>query len=133
VQSPTQPQTQPAGQPQTQQPTPAQPAATATPQSPGSPQSSATDAPGTLYAQAIPNGYQLIDIKPKKIMTLLKTSLPDCYLAQPTAGAAATSSAPGAAAAPGGPTGIVFKNNGEWFFEYYKDGALISQKLTIKF
>jgi biotin carboxyl carrier protein len=77
-----------------------------------------TDSPGTLYAQAISNGYQLIDTSPKKVMTLLKTSLPDCFLADPGAGA---------------PNGIVFKKDGEWFFEYYKDGTLFSQKLTIKF
>jgi hypothetical protein len=29
--------------------------------------------------------------------------------------------------------GIVFKKNGEWFFEYYKDGTLVSQKLAIRF
>lgn len=118
----------------------------AAPQASGSPRSTATDAPGTLYAQAIPNGYQLIDITPKKVMTLLKTSLPDCYLAQPAAETPATPipgaqpAAPGVTAsptaiAPSGPTpnGIVFKNNGEWVFEYYKDGTLISQKLMIKF
>ena len=77
-----------------------------------------TDAPATLYAQAIPNGYQLIDIAPKKIMTLLKTSMQDCFLAE---------------AANGTSRGIVFKKNDEWLFEYYKDGTLISQKLTIRF
>jgi hypothetical protein len=29
--------------------------------------------------------------------------------------------------------GVVFRKNGEWFFEYYKDNKLISQKLQIKF
>lgn len=76
-----------------------------------------TPARGILYAQPIANGYQLVDITPKKIMTLLKTSLQDCFLAT---AADATS-------------GIVFKTNDQWFFESYKDGTLVSQKLTIKF
>jgi allophanate hydrolase subunit 1 len=71
---------------------------------------------GTLYAQAIPNGYQVIDTTPKKVLTLLKTSIQDYFIAE----AAATN-------------GIVFKKNGEWYFEYYKDNKLISQKLEIKF
>lgn len=71
---------------------------------------------GTLYAQATPNGYQLIDTSPKKVLILLKTSTQDYYIA----GAGASN-------------GIVFKKNGEWFFEYYKDDKLVSQKLDIKF
>lgn len=69
-----------------------------------------------LYAQANANGYQLIDTSPKKVMTLLKTSQPDNFIAD-----------------NGVEKGIVFRKNGEWFFEYYKDEKLVSQKLTIKF
>jgi hypothetical protein len=69
-----------------------------------------------LYAQANANGYQLIDTSPKKVMTLLKTSQPDNFIAD-----------------NGVEKGIVFRKNGEWFFEYYKDDKLVSQKLTIKF
>jgi hypothetical protein len=90
----------------------------ASPQEPPSPQHAIADVPGTLYAQPIPNGYQLVDTIPKKVLTLLKTSVQDCFLAETGAGA---------------PNGIVFKKNGEWFFEYYKDGTLVSQKLEIKF
>ena len=71
---------------------------------------------GILYAQATPNGYQLIDTTPKKVLTLLKTSMPDYFIAE-----------------AGASNGIVFKRNGEWFFEYYKDNKLVSQKLEIKF
>lgn len=75
-----------------------------------------TEATGTLYAQPTANGYQLIDTTPKKVLTLLKTSLPDYYIAE------------------GGPSnGVVFKKNEEWIFEYYKDNKLVSQKLQIKF
>jgi hypothetical protein len=71
---------------------------------------------GTLYAQATPNGYQLIDTTPKKVLTILKTSAPDYYIA-----------------GAGGSNGVVFKKDGEWIFEYYKDDKLVSKKLEIKF
>ncbi|HVW58990.1 MAG TPA: hypothetical protein VHC48_03110 [Puia sp.] len=71
---------------------------------------------GTLYAQTIPNGYQLIDTSPKKVLTLLKTSTQDYFIAQ-----------------AGPSNGIVFKKDGAWTFEYYKDDKLVSQKLEIKF
>jgi hypothetical protein len=100
---------------QAQQPTPS---STTSPPAPVSPQPAVAGISGTLYAQAIPNGYQLIDTTPKKVLTLFKTSVPDCFLAETVAGAS---------------NGIVFKKNGEWFSEYYKDGVLVSQKLEIKF
>jgi hypothetical protein len=75
-----------------------------------------TDATGTLYAQATPNGFQLIDTTPKKVLTLFKTSQPDYYIA-----------------ANGPVAGVVFKKNEEWLYEYYKDDKLVSQKLQIKF
>ncbi len=71
---------------------------------------------GTLYAQAIPNGYQLIDLSPKKVLTLLKTSVPDYFIA-----------------GNGSANGIVFKKGSDWFFEYYKDNKLVSKKLDVKF
>lgn len=71
---------------------------------------------GTLYAQVTPNGYQLIDTTPKKILALLKTSMQDYFIVE------------------AGPTNaVVFKKDGEWLFEYYKDNKLVSQKLEIKF
>lgn len=75
-----------------------------------------TENTGTLYAQATPNGYQLIDTTPKKVLTLLKTSTQDYFIAE-----------------DGASNGIVFKKDGEWLFEYYKDNKLVSQKLQIKF
>lgn len=74
------------------------------------------EAAGTLYAQATANGYQLIDTTPKKILTLLKTSAQDYFIAENEAG-----------------HGIVLKKDGEWYFEYYKDGKLMAEKLLIKF
>jgi len=114
-------------QPQPQQPAPTMQATTApatsttattTPATTNPATTTPTTAPGasTLYAQPIPNGYQLVDMSPKKVLTLLKTSLPDYFLAQ-----SAESS------------GLVFKKDGEWHFEYYKDDKLVSRKLDIKF
>jgi len=94
-------------------------AATPAPQPSPAPAPAPAAAPeitGTLYAQPTPNGYQLVDTTPKKIVTLLKTSVPDYFIAE--AGAFG---------------GIVFKKEGVWFLEYYKDNKLVSQKLEIKF
>lgn len=71
---------------------------------------------GTLYAQAIANGYQLIDTTPKIVLTLLKTSVQDYYIASNATA-----------------NGIVLKKNDGWVFEYYKDGKLTSEKLLVKF
>lgn len=90
-------------------PTPSLPAAT-----PVAPETK--EAAGTLYAQATANGYQLIDTSPKKVLTLLKTSVPDYFIADSEVA-----------------HGIVMKKNGEWHFEYYKDNKLIAEKLLIKF
>lgn len=73
-------------------------------------------ATGTLYAQAIANGYQLIDTTPKIVLTLLKTSAENYYIASNAT-----------------VNGIVLKKNQDWFFEYYKDGMLVSEKLQVKF
>ncbi|MBS1567283.1 MAG: hypothetical protein JST39_23070 [Bacteroidetes bacterium] len=76
----------------------------------------AADISGTLYAQATANGYQLVDMTPKKVLTLLKTSAQDYFIAE-----------------GGGISGIVFKKEGAWLLEYYKDDKLVSRKLDIKF
>lgn len=71
---------------------------------------------GTLYAQPIANGYQLIDTTPKTILRMFKSSVADCYIAD-----------------NGSSNGIVFKRDDSWVFEYYKDGKLMAEKLLIKF
>ena len=73
-------------------------------------------AAGTLYAQPTANGYQLIDTAPKIILTLFKTSVQDYFIAE-----------------NGTANGMVLKKNGDWFFEYYRNGQLVSEKLSIKF
>ncbi|MBN8854359.1 MAG: hypothetical protein BGO55_08175 [Sphingobacteriales bacterium 50-39] len=90
--------------------------AVAPPPAPAPVPSAVTEITGTLYAQATTNGYQLIDTTPKKVLGLLKTSLQDCFIAE-----------------GGASSGMVFKKDGEWIFEYYKDNKLVSQKLAIKF
>lgn len=102
-------QTQPAAVAPGTSPTPA-----TTPAAP--PATTAMEITGTLYAQATSNGYQLVDTVPRKVLTLLKTSTPDYFIAE-----------------AGANNGVVFKRNEEWFFEYYKDNQLVSQKLQIRF
>ncbi|MGX5688579.1 hypothetical protein [Arcticibacter tournemirensis] len=70
----------------------------------------------TLYAQPTASGYQLIDTTPKVILTLLKTSVEGYFIGNTSAS-----------------NGIVFKKNDSWFFEYYKNGKLVSETLLIKF
>ena len=71
---------------------------------------------GTLYAQKLPTGYQLVDSTPKIVITLSKTSMPDYYIAQSAAA-----------------TGVVFKKNNTWVFEHYTSGQFMTQDLDIKF
>lgn len=82
------------------------------------PKSSAApeDAAEMLFAQPIPNGYQLIDKTPKVVLKIFKTSQPDYFTAQSET-----------------INGAVIKKNGEWILEYYKDEKLVSEKLLIKF
>jgi len=70
----------------------------------------------TLYAQPIPNGYQLIDTTPQKVLTILKTSVENYFIASNDT-----------------VSGIVIKMNENWFFEYYSNGKLVSEKLLVKF
>lgn len=71
---------------------------------------------GTLYAQPTATGYQLIDTAPKIVLSLFKTSVADCFIANNSSN-----------------NGVVIKKGAEWFFEYYKDGKLVAEKLSIKF
>ena len=68
-----------------------------------------------LFAQPIENGYQLIDKTPKVIMKIYNTSVKDVYSAR-----------------VGDLQGVFLSKNNEWFFEYYQDDKLISQKINVK-
>jgi hypothetical protein len=70
----------------------------------------------TLFAQPIANGYQLVDSTPKVVLKMYRTSQADSY-----------------SASGDGKNGVVFKKGNDWFFEYYVNDKLVSEKLSIKF
>lgn len=70
----------------------------------------------TLYAQEITNGFQLVDSTPKILFKIYKTSIQGYYIAEQESA-----------------NGVVINKNGNWVFEYYENGQLISRELKIKF
>ena len=68
------------------------------------------------YAQALPNGYQLVDSSPKIRMKLLKSSTDKVYMAQSD-----------------DHSGMVYQKEGKWIFEYYDGDDLVQKELNIKF
>lgn len=69
-----------------------------------------------LYAQPTFYGYQLIDSEPKVVMKVYKTSNPTCFMAT-----------------KGGIQGVLVSKENLWFFEYYQNDKLISEKVEVKF
>ena len=69
-----------------------------------------------LFAQPMSYGYQLINSEPKVVMKLYKTSNVATYIAK-------KDDVQGA---------LVLKDN-QWFFEYYQNDTLISEKIDVKF
>ena len=69
-----------------------------------------------LYAQPTSYGYQLIDSEPKVVMKVYKTSNPASFMAK-----------------KGELQGVLVSKNNQWFFEYYQNDQLISEKLEVKF
>ena len=76
----------------------------------------AVNVEGQLFAQPIANGYQLVDTTPKVVAKMYKTSQQDYYTAQGD-----------------NKNGVIFKKGNDWFFEYYLNDKLVSEKLSIKF
>ncbi|AOW08217.1 hypothetical protein [Flavobacterium gilvum] len=70
----------------------------------------------TLFAQPIKNGFQLIDSTPKVIMKVYKTTNPSVYQA-----------------IKGGVQGVMTLKDNQWFFEYYQNDTLMSEKINVKF
>lgn len=70
----------------------------------------------SLVAQPIPNGFQLLDASQKSFIKLFKTSLSNFYFAYKDA-----------------VQGVVFNKNDQWYFEYYQNDKLVSEKMEIKF
>jgi hypothetical protein len=79
-------------------------------------QSSESNNKSLLYAQPMSYGYQLINSEPKVVMKLYKTSNAATYIAK-------KDDVQGA---------LVLKDN-QWFFEYYQNDKLISEKIDVKF
>lgn len=69
-----------------------------------------------LYAQQLPNGFQLVDNTPKILYKLYKTSVSNVFMANYL-----------------GKNGMVFLKDGNWFFEHYEGTQLSTKKLNIKF
>lgn len=69
-----------------------------------------------LYAQAISNGFQLVDSTPKIKYRMLRSSNPDVFLAEGD-----------------GHQGVILKKGDTWYFEYYDGNQLMTQELSIKF
>lgn len=67
-----------------------------------------------LYAQAIPNGFQLVDSAPKVVFKIKNTSLNGVYLVE-------------------GRQAIIYKLNGNWVLEFYENKTLKTKTLNIKF
>ena len=68
------------------------------------------------YAQPTANGYQLVDTTPKVVMKLYKTSKSDYFTA-----------------VRDGVQGALLLKDNEWYFEYYQNDQLMSEKIAIKF
>ncbi|MFV8360108.1 hypothetical protein [Flavobacterium sp. LS1P3] len=69
-----------------------------------------------LYAQPTATGFQLIDSTPKVILKLFKTSQPNFFIAM-------KDTVQGS---------LILKDN-QWYFEYYQNDKLISEKVAVKF
>ena len=69
-----------------------------------------------LYAQEIPNGFQLVDNTPKIRLKLLRTSIPDVYTVKHDKD-----------------NWVVYKKDGKWYMEYYFGETLKTEELNIKF
>jgi len=76
----------------------------------------ASNVGASLFAQPINNGFQIINAEPKVLYKIYKTSTKDFYIAT-----------------KGTTQGVFFSRNNEWFFEYYQNDKLVSEKVEVKF
>ncbi|MGB5417834.1 hypothetical protein [Algibacter sp.] len=67
-----------------------------------------------LYAQAIDNGFQLVDSSPKVVYRIKNSNLKDVYLVE-------------------GKSAIIYKKGDDWVVEYYSGDTLVQEALNIKF
>lgn len=68
----------------------------------------------TLYAQAIENGFQLVNMTPEVVFLLLRTSLKDTYIIKDK-------------------NGRFYKKDAIWVAEYYNSGKLVIEEYQVKF
>jgi len=73
-----------------------------------------TPAAEVLYAQAIKNGFQLVDSTPKVLYRIQKTQLNDVFLVE-------------------GKSAVVYKNGNQWILEIFENNRLKTEPLNIKF
>ena len=71
---------------------------------------------GTLYAQPIENGYQLVDSTPKIVLKLEETSMDNVFMTDFN-----------------GNNAVVFQKDGKWLLEYSENGEKVQKELNIKF
>jgi hypothetical protein len=69
-----------------------------------------------LYAQPIATGFQLVDSTPSVVMNVYRTSVKECYIAL-----------------KGNNQGVLIAKGSQWFFEYYDNNKLISERIEVKF
>lgn len=69
-----------------------------------------------FFAQPIANGFQIVDSEPRVIMRLFNTSQKNVFIGL-----------------RGDTYGVVISKNGQWLFEYYESGKLVSEPLKIRF
>lgn len=69
-----------------------------------------------LFAQPITNGFQLVDNTPKVVMKVFRTSSAACYFAT-----------------KGSIQGVLIAKDNHWYFEYYQNDKLISERIEVKF
>lgn len=67
-----------------------------------------------LYAQAKPNGFQLVNTTPEVFFLILKTNLKDVFIIQ-------------------NKNGILYKLDGNWLAEYYEKDSLVTKTYQINF
>lgn len=67
-----------------------------------------------LYAQAIENGFQLVDSSPKVVFRIKKTGIADVFLVE-------------------NKSAIIYKKGADWILEYYEVNVLKQDVLNIKF
>lgn len=71
-------------------------------------------ASNVLYAQAIENGFQLVDSSPKVVYRVKHTNLKDVFLVEDS-------------------SAVVYKKDDDWVIEYYSGATLKQEALNIKF